>query len=95
MSRRHHREESGASMLVNALIKKGIKLVAVDFDQTFIKIHSGGVWKDSTDKLIEHIRPCIRELVEHCLDRGIHVCIVTYFSQPWVIKEMLLKVYRK
>ena len=95
MSKRHRKEESGASMLVKALVEKGMKLVAVDFDQTFITVHSGGVWKDSVDKLIEHIRPCIKELVEHCLERGIHVCIVTYFVQPWVIKEMLKKVYHK
>lgn len=94
MSKRVRKEESGVSMLVDALIRKGIKLVAVDFDQTFITFHSGGVWKDSVEKLMEKIRPCIKELVEHCLDRGVHVCIVTYFMQPWVIKEMLHKVYK-
>ena len=95
MSRRVHKAETGVSLLVDALLKKGIKLVAVDFDQTFITFHSGGVWKESVDKLIENIRPCIKQLVEHCLDRGLHVCIVTYFMQPWVIKEMLQKIFKR
>ena len=95
MSRRAHKGGSGVSLLADALLKKGIKLVAVDFDQTFITVHSGGVWNESIDKLIEKIRPCIKELMEQCLDRGLHVCIVTYFKQPWVIKEMLQKIFKR
>ena len=45
---------------VSALKKKGITLVALDFDQTIIDIHSGGTWHESVDKLVPHVRPCFR-----------------------------------
>ena len=95
MSRRRRDKEVGIALLVSTLQKKGIQLVAVDFDQTFISFHSGGVWKDSVDKLVSKVRPCIRDLMQTCLDRDLHVCIVTYFLHPWVIRELMQKVFRR
>lgn len=95
MSKRRREREVGIAALVSSLQKKGIQLVAVDFDQTLITFHSGGVWKDSVDKLVSKVRPCIRDLMQTCLDRDINVCIVTYFMQPWVIKELLQKIFRR
>jgi len=85
----------GAEHLVSNLQKKGIRLVAIDFDQTLITFHSGGVWKDSVDKLVPNVRPCIRDLIQVCLDRDVSVCIVTYFMQPWIIKELLQKLFKR
>ena len=95
MSRRKAHREVGVALLVSTLEKKGIKLVAVDFDQTLISFHSGGVWKDSVDKLVPKVRPCIRDLIQTCLDHDINVCIVTYFMQPVVIRELLHKLFRR
>ena len=95
MSRRRISREVGVALLATALQKKGIKLVAVDFDQTLINFHSGGVWKDSVDKLVPSVRQCIRDLIQTCLDRDINVCIVTFFMQSWVIKELLQKLFRR
>ncbi|KAL4224124.1 hypothetical protein ACF0H5_017577 [Mactra antiquata] len=95
MSRRRNDREVGVALLVTTLQKRGIQLVAVDFDQTLITFHSGGVWKDSVDKLVSKVRPCIRDLMQTCLDRHLNVCIVTYFMQPWVIKELLQKLFRR
>ena len=80
---------------IASLEKRNIRLLAVDFDQTLISIHSGGVWKDSTEKLTEHIRPCVRDVMDSAMQKGIHVCIVTYFMQPWVIREMLKMVFKR
>lgn len=95
MSRRRREKEAGVALLVSVLQKKGIQLVAIDFDQTLITFHTGGVWKDSVDKLAQSVRPCIRDLMQTCLDRDIHVCIVTYFMQQWVIKELMQKLFRR
>ncbi|XP_052228415.1 uncharacterized protein LOC127842749 [Dreissena polymorpha] len=95
MSRRRISREVGVALLATAMQKKGIKLVAVDFDQTLINFHSGGVWKDSVDKLVPSVRQCIRDLIQTCLDRDINVCIVTFFMQSWVIKELLQKLFRR
>ncbi|KAH9525552.1 hypothetical protein Btru_001683 [Bulinus truncatus] len=77
---------------VVALTKKGIKLLALDFDKTIIDIHSGGTWSESVDKLIPHVRPCMRDLMESAVHRGIFVAIVTYHRQGWLIKDLLHKV---
>lgn len=95
MSKRKREKETGVSLLATNLQKKGIQLVAVDFDQTLITFHSGGVWKDSVDKLVPKVRPCIRDLIQICLERDMKVCIVTYFMQPWVIRELLQNLYKK
>lgn len=80
---------------VSTLTKKGIKLLAVDFDKTLVDIHTGGSWKEGTDKLTVHVRPCMRDLVEHAHRKGIHVCIVTFSRQAWMIRELLQKVLPK
>ncbi|XP_045171261.2 uncharacterized protein LOC123533612 [Mercenaria mercenaria] len=95
MSKRRREKEVGIALLVSTLQKKGIQLVAIDFDQTLITFHSGGVWKDSVDKLVPAVRPCIRDLMQTCLDRDLNVCIVTYFMQPWVIRELMQKLFRR
>ena len=81
--------------LVSTMEEKGIKVVALDFDQTLISIHSGGVWKDSVDNLAKHLRPCMRDLLDVALQRDLITCIVTFHSQPWLIREMLKKLFQK
>lgn len=80
---------------VVALHKKGIKLLAVDFDKTIIDIHSGGMWDEGVDKLALHVRPCMRDLMETASNKGLFVAIVTYHRQSWLIKEVLQKVLPK
>lgn len=79
--------------LVNTLLKKEIQVLAIDFDQTLISIHSGGVWKDSIERLMDFVRPCMKALIEVALANGMHVCIVTYFMQSWVIRDLLNKTF--
>ncbi|BFZ18952.1 hypothetical protein BsWGS_21991 [Bradybaena similaris] len=80
---------------VVALHKKGIKLLAVDFDKTIIDIHSGGMWDEGVDKLALHVRPCMKDLMETASNKGLFVAIVTYHRQSWLIKEVLQKVLPK
>ncbi|KAK3803221.1 hypothetical protein RRG08_013804 [Elysia crispata] len=78
-----------------ALTKKGIKLLAVDFDKTLIDIHSRGVWDDGLSKLASHVRPCMRDMLEAAIHKGVFVAIVTYHRQDWLIKELLQKILPK
>ncbi|XP_033747488.1 uncharacterized protein LOC117332620 [Pecten maximus] len=95
MSNAQERARNKISTFVTLLEKKGIRLLAVDFDETLISIHSGGCWKDSAEKLSQHVRPCVRDLMEEALQRNVNVCIVTYFTQPWIIREMLKLVFKR
>ncbi|XP_069135781.1 uncharacterized protein [Argopecten irradians] len=95
MSDAQERARNKISTFVSLLEKKGIRLLAVDFDETLISIHSGGFWKDSAEKLSKHVRPCMRDLMEEALLRNVNVCIVTYFTQPWIIREMLKLVFKR
>ncbi|GFO09961.1 hypothetical protein PoB_003646600 [Plakobranchus ocellatus] len=78
-----------------ALTKKGIKLLAVDFDKTLIDIHSRGIWDEGVDKLAAHVRPCMRDLLEAAVRKGVFVAIVTFHRQGWLIKEVLHKTLPK
>lgn len=80
---------------VVALTKKGIKLLALDFDKTIIDIHSGGMWNEGLDKLVSHVRPCMKDLMDAASHKGLFVAIVTFHRQEWIIKEVLLKVLPK
>lgn len=95
MSTAREKAKTIVGNLISTLDKKGIRVLAVDFDQTLIKIHSGGVWKDSTDNLAKHVRPCMKDLLEVALQREMIVCIVTFHSQPWIIRELLKKLLKK
>lgn len=80
------------SDLVAELNQKRIKLLAIDFDQTLLTIHTGGMWKGGVAKLLEHVRPSVIQLIEAALldpNSSIWVSIVTYSMQPWLIRELL------
>jgi len=44
-----------------------INFLAIDFDQTFIDIHTGGVWPGTLHELIAHVRPEFQQLVVRLL----------------------------
>ncbi|KAK3606426.1 hypothetical protein CHS0354_041362 [Potamilus streckersoni] len=95
MSRKYKSRASGCAYFIDTLMKAGVKLLALDFDNTLISIHSGGIWKDSIEKLIEHVRPCMKNLIETALEKDLNVCIVTYFMQPWLIREMMKSLFKR
>lgn len=81
--------------IVSAMHRNGIRLLAMDFDQTLISTHSGGRWKDSMEKLVKEVRPCMRDLISASLDKGIYVAIVTYSAQSWLIKDLLKILFER
>lgn len=89
---------------IKKLIDLNINLLAVDFDQTFIDIHTGGRWPGTVSELLPHVRPEFQQLVYAVLNHNtknndtadndtnhqtIHVAIVTFSSQPTLIKGVL------
>ncbi|CAF3099780.1 unnamed protein product [Rotaria socialis] len=80
--------------IVLGLQNKNIKLIAIDFDNTFLSKHTGGRHEGKADSLVRFIRPVfkyfIRELLESPdFSRTLHVCFVSFSPQEKLIKELL------
>ncbi|KAJ8602527.1 hypothetical protein CTAYLR_001309 [Chrysophaeum taylorii] len=67
----------------------GIKLLAIDFDQTLVSTHTGGVWQKTAEVLAQRVRPCMKRLVRTAIAHGINVAIVTFSPQVELISEVL------
>lgn len=74
---------------IHRLKEVGVNLLAVDFDQTLIDIHTGGRWHGSVDELTDHVRPEFQQLLNACMESDIHVAIVTFSQQAPLIKGVL------
>lgn len=48
---------------MNRIQEVSINFLAIDFDQTFIDIHTGGVWPGTLEEIISHVRPEFRDLL--------------------------------
>ena len=72
----------------------GIRMFAIDFDMTFIDIHTHGSWSDDHELLSEHIRPLFRLLVRELLSNGLILSIVTFSPQVDLIKDLLQFCFR-
>ncbi|CAH1787033.1 unnamed protein product [Owenia fusiformis] len=75
--------------IANKLVKKGIKVVALDFDQTIVSVHTSGCWKQGSVKLTSHVRPCFRHLIPKLMEAGLRVAVVTYSMQSGLISDVL------
>ncbi len=88
---------------IDDVIKKirslGINFIAIDFDQTLIDKHTGGVYTGSLPDIIPHVRPIFIEFINAALQPSsslsddIHVAIVTYSKQPTLIRSILEHVF--
>lgn len=74
---------------VARLKEVNVNFLAVDFDQTLVDVHTGGVWKGTTAELSDHVREEFRDLFHEALDQGIRIAIVTFSSQRDLIREVL------
>jgi len=92
------RDETGSGDAINAAIQRlqhlGINLLALDFDQTLIDIHTHGCWRDGVEELAAHVRPVFQDLVRAAMASStttttIHVAIVTLSCQSDLIQSVL------
>ena len=81
-----------AKKVIELLITKGIKVLALDFDKTIVDVHTAGFWRQGTLKLAEHVRPCFEALIRAALPTELHLCVVTYSMQPNLIRDVLRTV---
>jgi hypothetical protein len=92
-------QRTRAREIVSVLQQKNIKLVAIDFDNTFLSIHTGGYYQGTVESLLEHIRPSFFHLVQELLDspafnQTLHVCIVSFSSQEQLIRRLLQLAFK-
>lgn len=87
-------QRAKARNIVTCLQEKNIKLIALDFDKTFISIHTNGRYRGSVENLVESIRSTFHYLVQEILDspafgRTLHLSIVSFSSQEQLIRKVL------
>lgn len=77
---------------IKRFIHLNINLLALDFDQTMIDIHTGGRWKGTAEELQEHVRSEFHMLLQACCDHNINIAIVTFSGQTQLVKAVVEKV---
>ena len=63
--------------------------MALDFDQTIIDIHTGGIWKNTINELATHVRPLFRHLIPAAHSAKIKIAVVTFSPQVKHIADLL------
>ncbi|RLN31752.1 hypothetical protein BBJ28_00003030 [Nothophytophthora sp. Chile5] len=81
--------EAHALEAAASLKAAGAKLVCIDFDATFVGVHTGGAWTQSAGALRLHVRRLFLRLVPLLCDADVHVAIVTFSPQVPLIREVL------
>lgn len=92
-------QRSKARDIVLGLQQKNIKLIAIDFDHTFLSIHTGGYYQGTVESLLEYIRPTFFYLIQEILDstafnQTLHVCIVSFSPQEDLIRKLLQLAFK-
>lgn len=79
--------------VIASLKKSGINFLAIDFDQTLVTEHTGGVWQKSVQELVQKIRPFFRKLVPMAVNNDLFVAIVTFSPQSQLIADVLINAW--
>jgi len=79
--------------VIASLKRSGINFLAIDFDQTLVSEHTGGVWQKSVQELVQKIRPFFRKLVPMAVNDGLQVAIVTFSPQSQLIGDVLIHAW--
>ena len=92
-------ERAKARDIVLCLQRKNIKLIAIDFDNTLLSIHTSGLYQGSVDTLLEHIRTTFLYFIQEILDspsfsQSLHLCIVSFSSQDQLIRKLLQLAFK-
>ncbi|CAH0476079.1 unnamed protein product [Peronospora belbahrii] len=83
------REEAQALEAAVGLQSTGTKLVCIDFDATFVNVHTGGLWSASALELRTHVRRFFLLLVPLLCEAHVNVAIVTFSPQVELIRDVL------
>ncbi|CAF1678491.1 unnamed protein product [Adineta ricciae] len=99
VSKQNSEQRSKARDIVLGILQKNIKLIAIDFDSTFLSIHTGGFYQGTVDSLLEYIRSTFFYFVQELLDSSafghtLHVCIVSFSAQEQLIRKLLQLAFK-
>ncbi|CAF1678422.1 unnamed protein product, partial [Adineta ricciae] len=99
VSKHNSEQRSKARDIVLGILQKNIKLIAIDFDSTFLSIHTGGFYQGTVDSLLEYIRSTFFYFVQELLDSSafghtLHVCIVSFSAQEQLIRKLLQLAFK-
>ncbi|POM81336.1 ABC Superfamily [Phytophthora palmivora] len=81
--------EAQALEAAAGLKSTGAKLVCIDFDATFVTVHTGGLWAESAAALRRHVRRFFLLLVPLLCEAHVNVAIVTFSPQVQLIQDVL------
>ncbi|CAF0727597.1 unnamed protein product [Rotaria sordida] len=92
-------QRAKARDIVLGLQRKNIKLIAIDFDNTFLSIHTNGYYQGTVDSLLGYIRSTFHYFIHEILDSSafnqtLHVCIVSFSSQEQLIRKLLQLAFK-
>jgi hypothetical protein len=80
-----------ANRIVESLQQNGIKLLALDFDNTIVSVHTYGEWRGTAEELASHVRPILVHILKAALEADMFTAVVTFSQQ----KELIIKVLQK
>lgn len=80
---------------LNCLIKKNIKLICIDFDNTLLSISTYGKWDDTASKLATYVRGSFILFINNCIKKNINVAIVTFSNQHQLVKDVLQIIFKE
>lgn len=81
------------SLLAASLKRSHIRLVAIDFDDTLLSLHTHSKWELGPTALANNVRPFFMEFIPAALRKGIIVSIVTFSSQRRLIQQTLREAF--
>jgi hypothetical protein len=92
-------QRAKARDIVLSLQRKNIKLIAIDFDNTLLSIHTSGYYQGTVDNLLDHIRTIFYYFIQEILEspsfnQTLHVCIVSFSSQEQLIRQLLQLAFK-
>ena len=89
---RQEQFDADAAAMAQALLDRGVRLLALDFDLTLVNLHTEGAWREGSKDLRPHLRPLFRSLIPAVQQQGIFVSVVTFSGQTDLIRECLAYV---
>jgi len=79
--------------LVPQLVERRYKLLALDFDQTIISEHTGGMWAGTAEELARFVRPVMAALLRAAsAAEELQLAVVTFSGQIAIVRAVLASV---
>ena len=72
------------------LIERRYKLLALDFDNTIVGVHTMGMWNGTLEELMPFVRPVFRALLQAAAaTEEMNLAVVTFSGQVGLVRGVL------